>query len=763
MAGRIPLNRQAEHAGQRADPADPGAGGAGHRVRVGEVPPVAEAFTARPETAAGLDQALDPGTALALVTDARAGLPQSVGVSGQTQIAAGLAEWLWQSAAVDLLVWISATSRASVLSGLVEAFAAATGITPAGTAESVAARFAAQLARSSQPWLLVLDDLSDPADLEGAWPLGPAGRVLITARRPETAVGLPGTQVIPVGPVSVREALAFLTEHLSPAPAQRRGAVDLADSLDGDPLALTQAAAVITTSGVSCMDYRERFLAAQEDIAASRGEIPGSAPVTWLLSLEMAEQMLPGQSIRLMLAMIALLDGHGIPVTVFSAPAAAAWLSAMPPQGAFLDPPDDQGGPWEDESRHAWEVLLTLERVGLVWLRRPSQPQVPATAGMSLAVQEAIRHAMPGDMHRRVAQTAANALLEAWPSGAPGTWIEARLRASALVLQRESADALWAEDGCHPLLLRTGYSLDAVRLTGPAADYWRELADVGGRMLGPGHPAVVVIAARLGAAYLTAGRALDAVACYRQVLDDYQRILAVRPYDLPPDYPGIMASARAGLGRALIMAGDPAAAVAVLREAAAETGRLRGPGQPDTLAVQVALATAYHAAGEEAEARGLLQRSLADSERAQGPRAADTMTIREHLAAGDLAAGRAKEALSQAKRLLADRERTLGPAHPDTIAAHSLVASACHLAGRMTSALQHAEQAQADSERVLGADHRHTLTRSLELARIYYEDARLGDAARLLRDTAARCVLVLPPGDPLTRAAQQSLAATGAG
>ena len=140
MAGRIPLNRQAEHAGQRADPADPGAGGAGHRVRVGEVPPVAEAFTARPETAAGLDQALVPGTALALVTDARAGLPQSVGVSGQTQIAAGLAEWLWQSAAVDLLVWISATSRASVLSGLVEAFAAATGITPAGTAESVAAR-----------------------------------------------------------------------------------------------------------------------------------------------------------------------------------------------------------------------------------------------------------------------------------------------------------------------------------------------------------------------------------------------------------------------------------------------------------------------------------------------------------------------------------------------------------------------------------------------------------------------------------------------
>jgi hypothetical protein len=34
---------------------------------------------------------------------------------------------------------------------------------------------------------------------------------------------------------------------------------------------------------------------------------------------------------------------------------------------------------------------------------------------------------------------------------------------------------------------------------------------------------------------------------------------------------------------------------------------------------------------------------------------------------------------------------------------------------------------------------------------------RLGDAATLLRDTVARCERVLPPGDPLTQAARNSL------
>ena len=166
-------------AGQLADPAGSRGGQAKQRIRVGQVPPLAEAFTSRPETAPGIwnapaiQDALPPGSALALVPAASATEPRNEpGASGKTQCAVYLAESLWKSAGVDVLIWISATSRASILSGLLEGFAAATGIEPAGTAESVAARCVAWLAETPHPWLVVLDDLSDAKDLEGLWPDG---------------------------------------------------------------------------------------------------------------------------------------------------------------------------------------------------------------------------------------------------------------------------------------------------------------------------------------------------------------------------------------------------------------------------------------------------------------------------------------------------------------------------------------------------------------------------------------------------------------
>ena len=75
--------------------------------------------------------------------------------------------------------------------------------------------------------------------------------------------------------------------------------------------------------------------------------------------------------------------------------------------------------------------------------------------------------------------------------------------------------------------------------------------------------------------------------------------------------------------------------------------------------------------------------------------------------------------------------------------------------------MQLAEQCCTESERVLGPDHADTLARLANLAQLYYTVGRVGDAVALLRDTAMRCEQVLPPGDPLTRTVQQSLANVG--
>ena len=645
-----------------------------------------------------------------------------------------LAETLWRSGAVDMVVWISASSRSAVLSGYVQAWVAATGIEPTGTAESVAARFVSWLAETRQPWLVVLDDLPNVDELDGLWPEGPAGRLLITSAQSSVAASRHRTRVFPVGFFSVREALGCLTERLSVNPAQRQGAIDLIEALGREPLALAQAAAVIANSTLACRDYRDYFVRRRQQIGVAAGEVPSAASVTWTLSLGQAETLLPGQSVRLMLVLIALLDGYGVPGAVFNTQSVSVYLGGT--AVGFGTPVDPQP---------AWDALLICERAGLITINRA---EAPPTVLMSPVVQAAIRLAAPAAFRDRAARTAASALLEAWPGHEPEPWDAAVLRANATSLQSAATDILWA-DGCHPLLLRAGRSLDSARLAGPAVEYWRELSVHCDNKLAPGHPDALVVAAQLAGAYLAAGYGGEAVTWYR-------RVLAERSLDLAPGHPAIIA-ARVSLADALIAAGEPADAVTVLRRAVTESEQFRGPGHPDTLAVRDHLARAYEGAGDAAAAVGLLTQTLAERERLQGTHDAHTISTRDQLAASLLADGKVKQAIAGYKRVLADRAAVLGRDHPDTIATKASLAGAYYSSGKMPSAVQFSEQTCADSERVLGADHADTLTRRAQLAHLYYVVGRVGDAQALLRDALARCERVLPYGDPLREAVRQSL------
>jgi hypothetical protein len=114
---------------------------AGTPVWTGSAPGLADGFIDRPETGAVLGGSLVPGTAVALVS----GIPGGGGRDwrescGKTQLAVYTAQSLWQSGAVDLVIWLTATTRASVLSGYAAA-AAAVGSQFTGNADAVTARF----------------------------------------------------------------------------------------------------------------------------------------------------------------------------------------------------------------------------------------------------------------------------------------------------------------------------------------------------------------------------------------------------------------------------------------------------------------------------------------------------------------------------------------------------------------------------------------------------------------------------------------------
>jgi tetratricopeptide (TPR) repeat protein len=717
-------------------------------VRVGAVPARANEFSPRPESAPGLRPALIPGATVALVTGRTAGpdepgaagapaLPDWLRLAGKTQLAVAVAESLWQSRNVDLMVWATATSRTSVLAAYSEAAMATSGTAPGGSAESAAARFVGWLNETTRPWLVVLDDLSGAADLRGLWPNGPAGRVLVTAA---DAVAVPGgIPALPLGLFSHREALNYLMGRLSADPDRRIGAIDLVKELGCEPMALAQACAVITSSAWTCRDYQDAFVRRREQMTDPSGATLPAAAVTWTFSFEQADWLSPDVPAQPLLALIALLDGHGIPAMVLSAPAACGYLAAHHP-GARPD------------ADSAGRALLVLERAGLLTIDRTTT--APPMVRISPVLQSALRTMMPEGMLEHAARSAAGALIEAWPQEEQPGWLAESFRSCTASLWRAAGDLLWT-GGCHPVLQRAGQSLDNARLTGAAADYWHDLASISERLLGADHPHTLAAVQRLTSAYLAAGRAADAVRWVQWVVDCRVRTLGSDHYDV--------LVARRDLGHALVAAGQLPGAITVLDQVADDCERLCGPDHLDTLGARDELAAAYLAVGRPADAAGLYRRTLEGRERVQGPRDPQTLTTREGLGDASQADGRTKDAISAYKKVLAGREKVLGPDDLDTIAIHGKLGSIYHTAGKMASAVHSYEQARSGFERVLGPDHPDTLAVRMRLARTYYEVGRLGDARTLLRDTAERCERVLPPGDRLTIQVRTSLADIGTG
>ncbi|MBV9204871.1 MAG: tetratricopeptide repeat protein [Actinobacteria bacterium] len=704
----------------------------------GSVPPLADGFTLRPDSVPGLEAALAPGAAVALVPgrpSLQAPARDWRESTGKTQLARYYAESLWRSPGLDVLAWVAASSRASVLSGYVQA-ATVLGASTAGDAEAVATRFVGWLGQTRRPWLVVLDDVRDAADLRGLWPTGPAGLLLVTTGDPATVSGEFRPLTVPVPAFSTREAMTYLSGRLSADPHQRSGAIDLVGDLAGEPIALAQASAVMASSGMTCRDYRQHFGRRRARLAeAGRAEPPAGA-VTWTFSAEYAEHLSAGVSIRSLVALAALLDGHGIPGAVFTTRACVEYLTS----DGGAQPPDPQ---------RAWSAILNLRRAGLLTVDPPAG--TPPTVRISPAIQAAIRTAIPAEVLDRAVTAAADALVEVWPrDDDPRSWRAAELRSCAASLRETGTGSLWADGRCHPLLLMAGQSADGARLTGPAVAYWRELAADAERALGSGHLETLAVLGHLGQALLTAGQAAEAASCLQRVLDG-------RASALGPDHPGTIA-AKVSLGHALVAAGRPGDALGVLEEAIAGSEIIRGADHAETLTAREEYAAACRAAGRTAEAIRAYRQALADRARIQGPRHPDTMTASAGLAGAYLAAGQTKDALAQYKRVLADREGVLSADHPDTLLARSSLAAAYFAAGRMGSVLQLYEAACAGYARTLGPDHPTTLTCQAELARAYYVTGRLGDATNLLTEAIARSKRALPPDDPLTQAMQESLA-----
>jgi tetratricopeptide (TPR) repeat protein len=655
----------------------------------GRIPPLADFASPRPETGCSL-RSLPPGQATVLVAadggTAGDGALDAMGGTGKTHLAATLAREHVTEQAADLVVWVSASGRDAVISGYAQALRDA-GLAAAGDGpEQAAAEFMDWLAKTDRPWLVVLDDLSDPAAIEGYWPRGAAGRTLITTGSRDVGQ-LPGARVVPVGTLSHREALWYLSERLGADHDQRMGAPDLVAELDLMPIALGHAAAVLAETGMDCHRYRS--------LVAGRRPQPGPGPAgrlastvaaTWSLSTEFADSLPPAGLAGRALALISMLGPHGIPGVLLTSQAASAYITGS---GAMA--PAD-----ETQIRAA---VFNLARAGLVSIDAGDAARTVVAHSL---VQSIARQHLPEAERDLAARAAADALLQVWSGPEVPEAVAQSLRDAAAQLRQTAGAVLWTPQ-CHPVLVQAGQSLEAGGLSGPAAAYWQTMLRISQRQLGPGHADTVRFRDFLGAAFEASGHLDEAIATYQNVVSDLENTLGSR-------HPATLAD-RENLARAYRAAGRSRDAIELAQQTVADCERALGPDHPDTLAARGSLADGYLVAGRFKDAIGERQRALAAWERVQGPDDVETITARADLAGAFRSAGKLKDAIKQYERALKDRERVQGARQPDTITTRRELALAYMLAGRMAYSVEQYERALADCEQVFGPDH--PLTREI--------------------------------------------------
>ncbi|MET8853500.1 tetratricopeptide repeat protein [Amycolatopsis sp. NPDC004625] len=709
--------------------------------RAGIPPQQAAAFQSRTETARRLEHALKRGNAAVLTGQppVHTGVVSGLGGIGKTQVALDYAQRLWAAEEVDLWVWVTASSREGIVSNFARVAADLTGIEDTDP-EQGARRLLEWLGASSARWLLVLDDVQNPADLRGLWPpAAPAGRVVVTTRRRDAALRGHGRCLIEVDVFTPGEAEAYLSAALAGQPHLAEGAAELATELGCLPLALAQSAAYMLDRGLCCTDYLARWTSRRRSLSSllpEPDELPdehrATVATTWSLSVEQANRLQPAGTAGALLEVASVLDPNGIPAAVFTTPAVTGLLARHTGR--------------EVDVENARDGLGCLHRLNLITLDPRSDTR---TVRVHALVQRATRDPLPGPRLAELTNAVGEALLGIWPHPERDTTLGQVLRANTEALAEAAGDHMWKPSG-HAVLFQMGNSLGNKGLVAEARNYFHQLHAIATEQLGSDHPDTLIARGNLARWQGEAGDPAGAAAAFERLLTDTVRVLG-------PDHPHTL-TARSDLAHWRGRAGDPAGAASACERLLTDSVRVLGPDHPHTLTARSDLAHWRGRAGDMAGAASACEKLLTDSMRVLSPDHPDTLTARNNLAHWRGRAGDPAGAAAAFERLLTDSVRVLGPDHPHTLTARSNLARWRGEAGDPAGAASACEELLTDRTRVLGPDHPHTLTARSNLAHWRGKAGDPAGAAAAYEELVTDSVRVLGPDHPHTLTARSNLA-----
>ncbi|MFD3844129.1 FxSxx-COOH system tetratricopeptide repeat protein [Streptomyces sp. NPDC058642] len=607
----------------------------------------------------------------ALASDQRVAVQALYGRSGvgKTQLAI---EYAHRFAGEYELVWWITAEDPALISDQLAALAARTGTAPAGTPPAEAAELLLGELGTMSRWLLVFDNAEDPDALAPFLPGGP-GHVLITSRNPHWH-----THALPldVDTLPRTESVALLRTR--GAVLDERDADHLAGVLDDLPLALAQAAALLTR-GLSAADLTAELARSMAEVMA-KGR-PAGYPVSLAAQVRLTSSRLaadhPGAAA--VLAALALLAPEPFPLT--------ACAGHLP----------DQTSPVLSEALasrlRAGSVVEAIARHSLARTQN-------GTVQLHRLTQAVLADQLTPSQREQAARDAEALLTAATPDNAsdPVVWPVWQVLLPHLLAVDPAS--LTTPVGRGSMRGACWYLMDRGQ-PHPARERLQRLYDTWLQQLGPDHYDTLAAANALARAYADTQDHERAHALAEDTLQRGRRLHG-------DDDSDTLASAR-NLAVRLRALGRNEEALALDEKTLKTHRRVSGVEHPHTLLTASGLAVQLAAMGRVEEAVELAEETLEVQRRVLGSEYPLTLLTASNLAVWWAAVGRVGEAVVLGQDTLERRRRVLGAEHPDTL--NTAYNQAIRLAdvGRVEEALALGENTLERRRRVLGAEHPDTL------------------------------------------------------
>jgi tetratricopeptide (TPR) repeat protein len=498
-------------------------------------------------------------------------------------------------------------------------------------------------------WLLILDNADDLALVRDFIPVGGKGHILLTTRAHATgAISARHS----LDKMSLQEGALFLLRRskkiaagapLDGAPADLRSqAENLANELDGLPLALDQAAAYIEEKPTTIAKYTELYRSMGAKLRARRGDLPADHPESVPVTFSLAFEKVAGDSAAAadLLRYCAFLEADAIPEEIFSEGAselgeALAAAAALP--DGVIDAISEAGRfsllRYDPESR-----IVSIHRL----------------------VQDVLKDGMNDNLRRVYVEGVVRAVNKVFPTSEYLNWqLCSRLAPHARCLAGPIDELCFESPEAARILNQVGEYLNERAQYADAEPLIRRALAIREKAFGIEHASVASSLNNLAGLHYNLGKYAEAESIWKRAMAIMEKTGG--------DVTFSFATGLNNFAELCKKQGKYVEAEPLYQKALAINEKTLGQNHPDVAPGLNNLALLYSCQGKYEEAEQLHRRALEIREKALGSQHPEVANSIENLAAVYFNQGKYAEAEPLLQRALTMHEKGLGTDHPDMV------------------------------------------------------------------------------------------------